>query len=56
MKNMSIRFKLTLWFSLVLSAVVGITLLAVLTAGRMVLRGTIRDYLISTPEPYQQCL
>ena len=50
MKNMSIRFKLTLWFSLVLSAVVGITLLAVLTAGRMVLRGTIRDYLISTVE------
>ncbi|MBQ2119266.1 MAG: HAMP domain-containing histidine kinase [Clostridia bacterium] len=50
MKNRSIRFKLTLWFSAALIVVVGITLLAVLTASRAVLRGTIRDYLVGTVE------
>ncbi len=50
MRNRSIRFKLTLWFSMVLIAVVSVTLLSTLWASRMVLRGTIRDYLISTVE------
>lgn len=50
MKNRSIRFKLTLWFTLAQIAVVAITLLAVLGASQMVLRGTIRDYLIGTVE------
>ncbi len=50
MRNRSIRFKLTLWFSLVLIAAMGVTLLAVLWASRIVLRGTVRDYLISTVE------
>ena len=50
MRDRSIRFKLTLWFSLILTAVACVTLLAVLEASRMVLRGTIRDYLISTVE------
>ncbi len=50
MKNRSIRFKLTLWFSLVLIAVAGVTLLAVLGTSQMVLRGTIRNYLIGTVE------
>lgn len=50
MKNRSIRFKLTLWFTLAQIAVVAITLLAVLGTSQMVLRGTIRDYLIGTVE------
>lgn len=50
MRKRSIRFKLTLWFSVVLIAVAGTTFLAVLASSRMVLRGTIRDYLISTVE------
>ncbi|MCR4564149.1 MAG: HAMP domain-containing histidine kinase [Clostridiales bacterium] len=50
MKDRSIRFKLTLWFSLVLIIIVSFTLLAVLSASQMVLRRTVRDYLISTVE------
>lgn len=50
MRNRSIRFKMSLWFTVALALVAGITLLAVLMASRMVLRGTIRDYLISTVE------
>jgi len=50
MKNRSIRFKLILWFSLVLVLVTGATLFAVLSASGLVLRGTVRDYLISTVE------
>jgi len=50
MRNRSIRFKLTAWFALILAAAVGITLLAVLSASRTVLRSTVRDYLIGTVE------
>ncbi len=50
MKNKSIRFKMILWFSLILLLMVGVTFLAVRLASGMVLRGTIRDYLISTVE------
>lgn len=50
MRNRSIRFKMTLCFSVMLCLIIGITLLAVLASSRMVLRGTIRDYLISTVE------
>ena len=50
MKNMSIRLKITLWFSLIVVMLVGITLLIALNAGRVVLRGTVRDYMISTVE------
>ena len=50
MKNRSIRFKLTLWISLLLTVVAGVTLAAVMWASGTVLRGTIRDYLIGTTE------
>ena len=50
MKKRSIRFKMTLWFSLVLIAIVALTFLAVYWASSSVLRKTIRDYLISTVE------
>ncbi len=50
MRNKSIRFKLTLWFSLVLILIVGLTFFAIRVTSGMVLRGTIRDYLISTVE------
>ena len=47
---MSIRLKITLWFSLIVVILVGITLLIALNASRVVLRGTVRDYMISTVE------
>ena len=50
MKNRSIRFKLTLWISLLLAVVAGVTLAAAMWASGTVLEGTIRDYLISTAE------
>ncbi len=50
MRNRSIRFKLTLWFTLIITALVGITFAAVMLASRSVLRSTIRQYLISTVE------
>lgn len=50
MKNRSIRFKMTLWYSLVLIALVVLTFLIVYMAGRMVLRTTNRDYLIGAVE------
>lgn len=50
MKKRSIRFKLTLWFSLAQIAVVAITLAAVLGASQTVLRSTVRNYLIGTVE------
>lgn len=50
MKNRSIRFKITLWFSLALVVIVGLTFFIVYLAGGIVLRNTIRDYLISAVE------
>lgn len=50
MKHKSIRFKLTLWFSLVQIFVVAVTLIAIFGASQTVLRGTVRDYLIGTVE------
>ena len=50
MKNRSVRFKLTLWFSLALTVVAAITFVAVRFTSRTVLRGTVRDYLISAVE------
>lgn len=50
MRNRSVRFKLTLWFSLALIAVSAITFAAVRFTSRTVLRGTVRDYLIGTVE------
>ena len=50
MRNRSIRFKLSLWFSLVLVTVAGITFAVNLFAGQTVLRGTVRDYLIGAVE------
>lgn len=50
MKNRSIRFKMTLWFSLVLIVLVGLTFLIVRLASGIVLRSTIRDYLVSAVE------
>lgn len=49
-KKRSIRWKLSFWASLSLIAVAGITLLAVRLAAESALRGTVRDYLISTVE------
>lgn len=50
MKNRGIRFRLTLWFSLAMIAIVVVTCWITLGASRAVLRGTIRDYLISSVE------
>ena len=50
MRRMSIRVKLTIGLSLILMIVTGITFFTILYASRMVLRSTIRDYLISTVE------
>ena len=50
MKDKSIRFKLTLWFFVVLALAVGLAFLAVRVASGVVIHGTIREYLISTVE------
>lgn len=50
MKNLSVRLKITLWFSAVLVVVVALTFAVILTAGRSVLQKTIRDNLIGTIE------
>lgn len=50
MKKHSIRFKLTLWVALVLIIISGLVFFAVRYASGLVLRNTIRDYLISTVE------
>ncbi len=50
MKNRSIRFKLTLWVALVLILISGLVFFSVRYASGLVLRHTIRDYLISTVE------
>ncbi len=50
LKNMSIRLKITLWFSLALAIVVTITYVVILSASDQVLQKTIRDSLIETVE------
>jgi len=50
MKKLSIRFKLTFWFTLILVAGVLVTFFAVRAAGGIVLRRTIRNYLYTTVE------
>ncbi|MBR6350611.1 MAG: HAMP domain-containing histidine kinase [Lachnospiraceae bacterium] len=50
MRNRSIRFKLVLWGTIALLVLAGVTLAAVLGASSLVLRGNIRDFLISTVE------
>ena len=49
-RGSSIRFKLSLWFTLLLVLVVGLSFLAVHLTSRMVLKNANRDYLISTVE------
>lgn len=50
MKKRSIRFKIMTWFSLVLIMLVGLTFFVVRLASEIVLRTTIRDYLIGAVE------
>ncbi len=50
MKNKSIVFKLTFWVSLILTAAVAITFLAVRLSCGAVLHGTIKSYVITTVE------
>ena len=50
MKNRSIKIKLTLWFALILLITVLITFIAIRISSGMVLKGAIRDYLITTVE------
>ena len=50
MRNRSIRFKLTLWFFLMLLLTAVLTFFAVRLASEIVLRGTVRNYLIGMIE------
>lgn len=50
MKNLSIRFKITLWFTVALSVVVFFTCFVVLYADHQIIQKTIRDSLIETVE------
>ena len=50
MKNRSIRFRLTAWFSLMMTILVAITFLTLRLTSGAVLRGTVRGYLKSTVE------
>ncbi len=50
MKSMSIRFKITLWFSAAMIIIVVITLIVVLAVSNQVIQKTIRDSLIETVE------
>ena len=50
MKGMSIRLKITLWFTLVLLIVVFFTYLVVWSVNSQVIQKTIRDNLIRTVE------
>ena len=50
MKSLSIRLKITLWFSAVLVVVVFFTYLAVLSVSRQIIQKTIKDSLIETVE------
>ena len=50
MKNLSIRIKLTAWFTAALIITSAVTFAAVLWAGKTVLRKTVRDYLVAAVE------
>ena len=50
MKNRSIRFRITLWFALLLLITAVLTFLAVRFASGIVLRGTLRNYLMGMVE------
>ena len=50
MKNLSIRMKITLWFSVVLVAVMALTFLVALSVSRSVIQKTVRDGLVETVE------
>lgn len=50
MKNLSIRLKITIWFSAILLLVVGITFTAILWINRSVMQKNIRDNLIKIVE------
>lgn len=50
MKNLSIRTKITLWFSCVLVVIVALTFVVVLSVSNSVIQKTIRDNLIETVE------
>ena len=50
MKNRSIRFKITLWYAAALIIIAGLTFVVIRFSADMVLRNTIRDYLISVVE------
>lgn len=50
MKNLSIRLKITIWFSAILLLVVGITFTTILWINRSVMQKNIRDNLIKTVE------
>ena len=50
MKNRSIRFKLTVWFSLMMVFLVAVSFLIIRLTSGAVLHGTIHGYLISTVE------
>ncbi|MCD8158514.1 MAG: sensor histidine kinase, partial [Clostridiales bacterium] len=48
MKSLSLRIKITLWFSAVLIFVVIVTYFAILSVSRQVIQKTIKDSLIIT--------
>ena len=50
MKNLSMRFKITLWFTAALTVVVLFTYISVLSVSNQILQKTIRDNLIETVE------
>ena len=50
MKARSIRSKITIWYTMALILLVGLTLLTIRLASEVVLRNTIREYLISVVE------
>ncbi len=50
MKNLSIRFRITLWFTLALIAVVLFTCFVVLYADHQIIQKTVRDNLVETVE------
>ena len=50
MKNRSIRFRITVWYTLALILVAGLTLATIRVASAVVLRNTIREYLVSVVE------
>ncbi|MBP3736715.1 MAG: HAMP domain-containing histidine kinase [Lachnospiraceae bacterium] len=50
MKNRSVRFRITFWYACALILLIGLTFLTIHAASALVLRSTIRDYLIGVVE------